>query len=244
MPSAKDHVSVLLGLEVSDAIAELCKRLIIDSKFANSLELTGGCKCAAIQSADHSRHFRECPLRAKYPEPEKPCGECGGEGFVCDFDKSHTLLKGHVCHPLQCACDLRPCPACQKPAVERFQLVLDGALADERDSLRERVVEVEAKLAEDTLVMRGTLAYQDELSLRLESVFAQLTAAKADLATVKLQLAEALDLRAGVEAMARERAIWEAHNVARDVLGIPEHDHWHKMLQAIRALLDKKGPAT
>ena len=26
------------------------------------------CTCAAIQAADPTRHFRECPLRAQYPE--------------------------------------------------------------------------------------------------------------------------------------------------------------------------------
>jgi hypothetical protein len=93
----------------------------------------------------------------------------------------------------------------------------DYVRADIESKLREQVVKVEAELT-------WAIAYQNELSLRLESVFAQLTAAKAELAT------------------ARERAIRECISA---IYGnnSPQLPIAH-VIDAIQKVLDKKGPAT
>lgn len=32
-------------------------------------DTTDGCTCIGIMAADHTRHFKECPLRERYPVP-------------------------------------------------------------------------------------------------------------------------------------------------------------------------------
>lgn len=41
-------------------------------------ELDDRCTCAAIQAADATRHFRECPMREVYPEPAQQPQDVGG----------------------------------------------------------------------------------------------------------------------------------------------------------------------
>lgn len=42
------------------------------------------CTCASIQAADGTRHFRECPLRAKYPEgPVTTSQSVGSTSYIC-----------------------------------------------------------------------------------------------------------------------------------------------------------------
>ncbi|SRR6266571_6763313 len=55
------------------------RRRSVDPEFSDDLEkalLAAGyvapeCVCIAILFTDDSRHFKECPLRAKWPEPRK-----------------------------------------------------------------------------------------------------------------------------------------------------------------------------
>jgi hypothetical protein len=49
------------------------------------------CICASIIGRDETRHFRECPLRAKYPDPPAGFQSCSHVGCERPMPHEHTI---------------------------------------------------------------------------------------------------------------------------------------------------------
>lgn len=72
-PGIRRLLALALAAETAKpgALVDVVRRLL-DGREIHAEE---GCRCAEIQLADPTRHFRGCVLREKYPEPAGPVGQ-------------------------------------------------------------------------------------------------------------------------------------------------------------------------
>jgi hypothetical protein len=70
------------------------------------------CTCAKIQAADPKRHFRECPMRAVYPEPATPRPALNERpksiAWTCREPGASGMCLHGTCHPDNFKPDLEP----------------------------------------------------------------------------------------------------------------------------------------